>query len=207
MIRINLLCVGEKQQEVGRRAERRLMVLGGILIVTMFAAVEAWSRARIVPVRAEYAVLQQQVSELNSKATELVEVQKSKAELGDKLKTIESLQQKKVGPTNVLADLSDAAPEHVWLLEFTEDNGAATITGFAFDNQTIATFMRNLGQSKYFAEVDLVETQTDQKDAKLKKFVVKARVSYTGEPLPASPDPKHPDPAKGGTPANKGNRV
>src|SRR5439155_304135 len=83
----------------------------------------------------------------------------------------------------------DAAPEQVWLLDFTEDNGAVTVTGLAFDNQTIAAFMRNLGASKYFVDVDLVETtQTTQKDAQLKKFVVKARLSYGGQPTaPAAP--------------------
>jgi type IV pilus assembly protein PilN len=212
MIRINLLSARETEREVGRRAESRLIVLGAALAVTMLLGIEVWSRMRMIPVRAEYADLQAQIKVLDTKTAELSDLQKNKAELDEKLKTIRSLQQKKVGPANVLADLSDAAPEHVWLLEFTEDNGAATITGFAFDNQTIATFMRNLGTSKYFTDVDLVEaTQTNQKDQKeiqLKKFVVKARLSYTGQPLaPAPPNLKYPEAPKGGVPARKGNRV
>jgi type IV pilus assembly protein PilN len=209
MIRINLLSARESEREVGRRTEGRLIVLGAMLAVTMLLGVEVWSRMRLIPVRAEYADLQAQIKVLDIKTAELTELQKSKTELDEKLKTIGSLQQKKVGPANVLADLSDAAPEHVWLLEFTEDNGAATITGFAFDNQTIAVFMRNLSTSKYFTDVDLVETtQTDQKEIQLKKFVVKARLSYTGQPLaPASPNLKYPEPAKGGAPLRKGNRV
>ncbi|MBI3770907.1 MAG: PilN domain-containing protein [Deltaproteobacteria bacterium] len=209
MIRINLLSARETEREVGRRAEGRLIVLGAMLAATMLLGIEVWSRMRMIPVRAEYADLQAQVKVLDTKTAELSELQKNKAELDEKLKTIGSLQQRKVGPANVLADLSDAAPEHVWLLEFTEDSGAATITGFAFDNQTIAVFMRNLGTSKYFTDVDLVETtQTAQKEIQLKKFVVKARLSYTGQPLsPASPDLKYPEPPKGGAPASKGNRV
>lgn len=208
MIRINLLSARETEREVGRRAEGRLIVLGGALVLTVLLGVETWSRMRMAPVRAEFNDLQNQIKVLDTKTAELTSLQKSKAELDEKLKTIESLQQKKVGPANVLADLSDAAPDQVWLLEFTEDNGAATITGFAFDNQTIATFMRNLGASKYFTDVDLVETQTDQKELQLKKFVVKARLSYTGQPLaPAAPDLKYPAPAPGGASQRKGNRV
>jgi type IV pilus assembly protein PilN len=209
MIRINLLSARETEREVGRRAEGRMMVLGSVLVLSVLLGVESWSRLRMIPVRAEFADLQNQIKVLDTKTAELTELQKNKAELGEKLKTIDSLQLKKVGPANVLADLSDAAPDHVWLMEFTEDNGAATITGFAFDNQTIATFMRNLAGSKYFTDVDLVETtQTDQKEIQLKKFVVKARLSYTGQPLaPAAPGLKFPAPPPGGAPLRKGNRV
>lgn len=202
MIRINLLSVRETELEVGRRAERRLMVLGGLLFLTMLLGVEVASRTRLVPVRAEHAALQDEIKVLDTKTVELTQLQKNKAELDEKLKTIGSLQQKKVGPASVLADLSDAAPDHVWLLDFTENGGAATITGYAFDNQTIASFMRNLSGSKYFTEVDLVETtQTDQKDLQLQKFVVKAKLSYTGQQPPPAEAPKD------GAPTSKGNRV
>jgi type IV pilus assembly protein PilN len=204
MIRINLLSVRDSEREVGRRAEGRLIVLGGALAATVLLAVEVWSRMAIGPVRAEYAELQARVKALDVQTAELTELQKKKGELDAKLKTINELQQRRVGPANVLADLSDAAPDQVWLLDFTEDNGAATITGLAFDNQTIATFMRNLGTSKYFVDVDLVETtQTAQKATQLKKFVVKARLNYTGQPIA----PGAPAPPKGGAPAAKGNRA
>ncbi len=201
MIRINLLSVRDSEREVGRRTEGRLIVLGGALAATVLFAMEVWSRMAIAPVRAEYAQLQLRVQTLDAQTVELTELQKKRSDLDAKLKTINDLQRRRVGPANVLADLSDAAPDQVWLLDFTEDNGAATITGLAFDNQTIATFMRNLGTSKYFIDVDLVETtQTAQKQTQLKKFVVKARLSYTDQPLaPATP--------KGGAPAAKGNRA
>src|SRR5882724_1428256 len=185
MIRINLLSVREAQAEAGRRSESRLIVLGGVLMLALLLFVEAWSRMRLVPVRAEYEQLQTELTVLEAKTVELTALEKNRKELDSKLKTIETLQQKKVGPAKVLADLSDSAPEQVWLLEFTEDNGAATITGFAFDNQTIASFMRKLSESTYFADVDLQETtQSDKDKTTLKRFVVKARLSYTGKPLP-----------------------
>jgi len=199
MIRINLLSVRDAEREVGRRTEGRLIVLGGVLAVTVLFAVEVWSRLAMSPLRSEYAELTTRVKVLDAQTAELTELQKKRSELDAKLKTIEGLQQRRVGPAKVLADLSDAAPEQVWLLDFTEDNGAVTVTGLAFDNQTIAAFMRNLGASKYFVDVDLVETtQTTQKDAQLKKFVVKARLSYGGQPTaPAAPGSKHPESPKG----------
>ncbi len=205
MIRINLLSVREAQAEAGRRTESRLIVLGAVLVVASLLFVEAWSRMRMVPVRAEYEQLQADLKTLDAKTTELSTLERSRKELDAKLKTIETLQQKKVGPAKVLADLSDSAPDQVWLLEFTEDQGAATITGFAFDNQTIATFMRKLSESHYFSDVDLQETTQATKDgSQLKRFVVKARLSYTGKPLsPAPPNLKYPDAPKGNGPESK----
>ncbi len=113
----------------------------------------------------------------------------------------------------VLADLSDATPQQVWLLEFTENGGAATITGLALDNQTIATLMRNLAGSPFFTDVDLVETtQSEQDGVALKKFVLRARLSYSGKPLPpAAPDLKYPEPSRQAPSppdrARKGNRA
>ena len=67
-------------------------------------------------------------------------------------------------------------------------NGLATLTGMALDNQTIATFMRQLQGSKYFYEVDLVETsQTEPVRSAgaasgpvFKKFIIKAHLDYLG---------------------------
>ena len=62
----------------------------------------------------------------------------------------------------ILEDLSSSAPDKLWLVDFSDINAQATITGMALDNQTIATFMRNLQGSKYFYEVDLVETSQSE---------------------------------------------
>src|SRR6185295_18329741 len=101
---------------------------------------------------------------LEAKTAELTALEKQRAELGDKLKTIGVLEQKRVGPAQVLANLSDATPE------------------------------------------------ADHEGTALKKFVVQARLSYSGEALPpATPDLKFPEPPRGvpgpAKPAGKGNRA
>jgi type IV pilus assembly protein PilN len=211
MIRINLLSVHEAEQEAGRRTEGRLLVLGAVLVLALLALVEAWSRMRLAPIRAEHASLQSELKMLEAKTAELTELEKNKKELDEKIKTISLLEQKKVGPAKILANLSDAAPEQVWLLDFTEDNGAATITGYAFDNQTIAAFMRKLSESAYFSDVHLDETtQSEQQGMQLVRFVVKARLSYSGAPLPPAPrDLKFPTAPRGNGNGSKrkGNRA
>jgi len=51
---------------------------------------------------------------------------------------------------HILDDLSSSTPEYLWLTDFTELKGAAKINGRAVDNQTIASFARDLARSKYF---------------------------------------------------------
>lgn len=184
MIHINLLPVREVALEAGRRQETRLIALGAVLLLVTIAAAETGSRLRLAPVRAAHETLRGELAMLDSKASELNALEQERAELDDKLKTIEALEKKRVGPVHVLADLSDSAPTKVWLLEFTENGGAATITGLALDNQTIASFMRNLGRSPYFNNVDLVETtQAEEDGLLLKRFVVRTQLAYHGGPL------------------------
>jgi type IV pilus assembly protein PilN len=200
VIRINLLSVRETKREAGRRNETRIAALAAALVVASLISVEVISRMRLAPIVAEHEQLVQEVKVLETKTAELTELEKQKTDLDDRIKTIELLEQKKVGPVHILANLSDATPEKVWLIEFTENGGAATITGFALDNQTIATFMRNLAGSKFFNDVDLVETtQAEQNGGQVKRFVVRARLSYAGTPVVASaPDEaiKFPEPPR-----------
>ncbi len=201
MIRVNLLPVREVEREAGRRQETRLVYLGVALVAVMLAGIEVGSRMQLAPLKTEHARLQADIVALDKKSVELAQLESEKKDLEEKLKTIATLEAKKIGPVNVLSDLSNAAPEQVWLLEFKESGGLATITGLGLDDQTIANFMRKLDGSPYFDGVDLVETaQSEQDGVQLKRFVVNARLSYSGKDLGSAPrNLKFPEPSdKGG---------
>jgi type IV pilus assembly protein PilN len=53
--------------------------------------------------------------------------------------------------------------DRMWLTSFKTDSKHVTIKGIAFDNPTIADFMKKLEKSKLFDKVDL-------KTSRLKKF-------------------------------------
>lgn len=208
MIRVNLLPVREVEREAGRRQETRLVFLGVALVAAMLLGIEVGSRMQLGPLKNEYSKLQADIVALDKKSTELAQLETEKKDLEEKLKTIATLEAKKIGPVNVLSDLSDAAPDKVWLLEFKESGGLATISGLGLDDQTIANFMRNLAGSPYFDGVDLVETaQSEQDGVQLKRFVVNARLSYSGKDLGAAPrNLKFPEPSNKGGGQRKGQR-
>jgi type IV pilus assembly protein PilN len=198
VIHINLLPVREVEAEAGRRQQTRLVYLVVALVGVILAGIEVGSRMQLGPLKAENAKLEAEIVALESKTKELSKLESERKELEDKLKTIATLEAKKIGPVQVLADLSDAAPEQIWLLEFKETGGLATITGLGLDDQTIANFMRNLASSRYFDTVDLVETtQSEQDGVPLKRFVVNSRLSYSGKDLGSAPRGlKFPEPSK-----------
>lgn len=208
MIRINLLPVREVALEAGRRQETRLIALGVVLLAVLMLAAETGSRVRLTPVRSEHAALTAELHALDSKASELSDLERQRAELDDKLKTIEQLEKNRVGPVHVLADLSDSAPTKVWLVEFTENGGAGTITGMALDNQTIAAFMRKLEASQYFNDVDLVETtQAEEDGLQLKRFVVRTRLAYHGGAPGADAEPPNFPKPPAEQPSKRGGRA
>lgn len=68
-------------------------------------------------------------------------------------------------------------PEKMWLESIHADESAVTLTGIAFDNPTIADFMKQLESSKLFQEIDLKQTVSKRFDGNmnLKAFELKCR--------------------------------
>jgi type IV pilus assembly protein PilN len=132
--------------------------------------------------------LTKEIDKYNAQTREVRDLGKKKAELQAKLKVIDDLKRKRVGPARILEDLSTATPQKLWLVSFSETNGQATIAGMALDNQTIAAFMRSLQTSPYFFDVDLVETSQTEPGRNVaadantifKRFIVKAQLDYLG---------------------------
>jgi type IV pilus assembly protein PilN len=188
MIRINLLSSKEAQRAMGRRQQRSLALLGLALAVLVMIIPYILQAHKLSGLDQGINQLQAEISKLEQQTREVRDLDKKRNELQAKLKVIEDLKQKRIGPVRILEDLSAATPEKLWLVEFSDVNGAATITGMALDNQTIAVFMRQLQNSKYFFEVDLVETSQTEPlrggggggGASFKKFIIKARLDYLG---------------------------
>lgn len=188
MIRINLLPTREAQRVLGRRRQLSVVALCLSLALLVMVIPYMMQRRRLAHLDLEIEQLRSEVTKLEMQAKEVKDLDKKRLDLKAKLKVIEDLKKRRVGPVRILEDLGTAAPEKLWLLEFTDAAGGATITGMALDNQTIAEFMRHLQQSRYFVDVDLVEAAQSESQkpgapsgvSGFKKFIVKARLDYSG---------------------------
>jgi type IV pilus assembly protein PilN len=153
-----------------------------VLVAGIFFFMQSSLNSKVAKLETESAKLEGQLSRLQETTKEVKDLDKKRAELNDKLVVIAMLKRSKVGPVRVLDDLSLALPERAWITEVKETAGALRINGFALDNQTIATFMKDLGASDYFTAVELVETKmVDKNGAKVRDFALDAKISYAGK--------------------------
>ena len=181
MIRINLLPAEEAQRVAGKRQELAVgaLVLG--VAVIGFVVVHGWQQARISMTQRELSGVNQELVAIHGPYVEISRMERQRNELKEKLAVIETLKTKSGGPVRVLADLSTATPDKLWLKEFAETGGQVRLSGFGVDEQTVADFLRRLGKSAYFREIDLEETsQVDEDGAKRKRFVIRGQVDYLG---------------------------
>jgi len=179
MIRINLLSAREIKAEIGRRQDLTIAALAlgvtlGLILIVLF-----YQLYRTTALGRELSSTRQEIAAMEAEAREVTELQKKVGDLKQKVKVIEDLRKKKVGPVRVMESLSGATPPRLWLTEFKENAGNLSMNGIAVDNQTVADFLKALSGSEYFKNVELVETsQTEQDKLLLKKFSVRSRLVY-----------------------------
>jgi type IV pilus assembly protein PilN len=179
MIRINLLSVREIRAEIGRRQDLTIAAasIGVTLALILIVFLYQFSRSTLLSSR--LSGIRQEIAALESRAKEVTELQRDIGELKQKLKVIDNLSKKKVGPVRVMESLSGATPIRLWLTEFKENAGNLSLNGMAVDNQTVADFLKALSGTAYFKDVELVETsQTEQEKLLLKKFSLRSRLIY-----------------------------
>ncbi len=189
MIRINLLPLKETAAAVGRRQQLALAALGLSVALLIMVVPYVYQGRQIASLDRQIDDAKEQIRRYNQEVKEVKQLDGLKVELQTKLHIIEGLNEKRVGPARVLDDLSQSAPDNLWLMDFNENAGAATLTGMALDNETIARFMRQLQSSPYFYGVDLVETSIrttpvaaagKSEAVPFTRFIIKANVDYIG---------------------------
>jgi len=190
MIRINLLPVKALRAEVERRRE---IIIGSTVlaaVVVLLVGTHVYQSYQLSQLQKELTTLRSELQALNVKIKEVGDLQIKIKDLRGKNKIIEDLNRKKSGPVLVMESLSNSTPGSLWLTDLRESGGNLTMNGLAVDNQTIADFLKSIAASKYFNNVELIETtQGAGPSASLKKFSIKTGVLYR-PPEATSPDAK-----------------
>ncbi|MCB0332644.1 MAG: PilN domain-containing protein [Bdellovibrionales bacterium] len=181
MIKINLL------GDDGGRDSSAVMWLGGFVLsmvvlgVSFFLLHQGASQS-VADATLEVEGLKNQLEQIQRTTKEVRDLEKKRKELHEKLAVIAKLKKSKLGPVRILDDLNTSIPERSWLTGLKESNGLLRIDGFALDNQTIATFMKDLEKSEYYLSVDLDESKTKAKSGiNIKSFVLQSKISYSGK--------------------------
>lgn len=180
MIKINLL--GEPAR-IDESTKRALIIYVASLVGIVLCGFVARSLTteRIAHLERETAALNLEFLALKKQTKEVRDLESKRRELRAKLDVIARLQGTKVGPVRIMDDLNVAVPDRIWLTEIGEQSGVLRLSGYALDNQTIATFMKDLDRSDFFDTVELVETkQMEREGIKIKLFTLESKVNYAG---------------------------
>lgn len=180
MIRINLLPVRAAQKKEALRGQIAILVLSLVGTLVACGAVYAAMAMQIGAAREDKAAKETELLQLRAAIGEVDKFKKLQKDLQEKLGILDKLKQGKTGPVRLLDSLSNALPEKLWLTSFKETGGAVTIAGLGMNEETVATFMRNLEDSPSFRNVELTVTeQAEQGDGpRLQKFELSCQVEF-----------------------------
>jgi type IV pilus assembly protein PilN len=178
MIEINLLPV----REARRAADLRQQVMQLLLVLLVVGAgigfVHSNLNRKIDTARARVVQMQRAA------------FRKKKAQLEKKIDIIDELDRARSGPVRMMSELATRTPERLWLTSVKTSGSTIMMKGSSLDNELVAVFLRGLGDSPLFRNVDLDGTRLENGggDLKLVQFGVRAEID-TGKAEEKAPAP------------------
>jgi len=160
MIKINLL----PQEERRRRAPTSPLVLlpplGALLLAGGMGYGWWWLHSEIGGLQDGIQRTQVELKRYEELAKQVDQYKNEKKVLEEKIKVIHTLVAAQSGPVRLLDEVSRALPNEVWLTGMSRTGKKLDISGVAFSNFSLASFMTNLSKaSTFIASVDLVVSE------------------------------------------------
>lgn len=175
MIKINLLPfrVARKKENIRRQVSIYfLLIIFAVLAVFWF---NQRINDKIETIKVKTKKIDSQILVYKAKADTVREIKKKLKILEQKLEIMTSLKQQRKKQLILFDKMTDfIVPERMWLESFQTTQDKVMINGIAFDNPTIADFMKKLENSTLFTQVDLKTAQLKRfkGDVMLKSFVL-----------------------------------
>jgi type IV pilus assembly protein PilN len=177
MIKINLLPVRAAKRKETARQQAVILLVSLLAILLVGLAAYFYLMIKIGSAKSEISRAEQELAELKIKIGKIKDLEKLKADVTKKLDVLNQLRREKTGPVHRLVTLSQSTPDKLWITRYTESGGSVSLSGVAFNEDLIATFMRNLEASPDFANVELlVSEQVEMAGMKLKRFDLKFNI-------------------------------
>ncbi len=159
MIRINLLPVKrrKKAQPLPPFVIHSAIILGVTILVLGIYTFNL--SGKISDLKNDEAAKEQKLAELKEQLKEVEHYERDNASYKEKNQIIEQLKRNQKAPLRLLDEVSTWLPKGVWLTSLTDKGGAIDISGYAFTNSELVSYVQNLKGSKYLAGVALLESK------------------------------------------------
>jgi type IV pilus assembly protein PilN len=159
MIEINLLPVREARRAADLRQQVMQVVLTLFVVGGGIGFVHSEMNEKVVIAQARVSQMQRDIDQFKPQLEQVAAFRKKKAQLEKKIDVIDELDRARSGPVRVMGELAMRTPERLWLKSVRTTGGTIQIKGSSLDNELVAVFLRGLGDSEYFEEVDLDGTK------------------------------------------------
>ena len=160
MIKINLLPREERKRHAPVNTKLLLAGLGCVVALLAMGYGWYWLNGEVNRLQADIQRTQAELRRFEELAKQVDKFQAEKKRLEEKLKVIQALMAAQGGPVRLLDEVSKALPSEVWLTGFTRTGKKLDVSGIAYSNFNIATFMTNLGKAgPLISNVDLVVSE------------------------------------------------
>lgn len=160
MIKINLLPREERRGHAAINAKLLLAGVAGVVALLAMGYGWFWLNGEVNRLQADIQQTQAELRRFEELAKQVDKFQAEKKRLEEKLKIIQALMVAQGGPVRLLDEVSKALPSEVWLTAFARTGKKLDVSGIAYSNFNVATFMTNLGKAgPLISNVDLVVSE------------------------------------------------
>ena len=169
MAKINLLPWRAERRERRKREFFTHLGIGAVAAIVLVLLWGFWMSLRINSQNDRNDYLQGQITQLDSKITEINSLQKVKKHLLDRKRIVEKLQSSRSQMVHLFDQIVETIPAGARLTGLKEvengDTETLTLDGVAQSNATVAEYMRNIEASPWMGPATLVKTENVHSDS------------------------------------------
>jgi type IV pilus assembly protein PilN len=177
MAKINLL---PWRQELRKEQQRQFFTIMGLTVVLVIVAVGAvylqYSRL-INNQNNRNAYLQQHINTVEKQIKEINDLAAKKERLLARMEIIQKLQRNRPEVVRLVDELVRVMPDGVYLTSFKQQGNNLLMTGVAQSNARVSALMRNIDQSEWMTDPQLVVIQSG-KNGDSRKFTLRAKQKF-----------------------------
>ncbi len=176
MAKINLLPWRQERRREQQRQFFTLMGLSAVLVVLVVIAVYLEYTRQIGVQQSRNKYLRDYSTKLDDQIKEVSELEAKKSLMEQRMEAIKTLQRNRPEMVHLFDELVRIIPEGVHLLSLKQSSNSLDLIGFAQSNARVSSFMRNIDQSMWFTEPQLISIEEDLKSKEASiKFTLKAK--------------------------------
>ncbi len=178
MLKLNLLPVREARRKEDSRQLAMQAALVLLVVLTVVGFAHSMISEKLSNARVRIAQMQRDIDQYEPQLEQETAYKKNKKALESKIGVIDELDRARSGPVRVLSELAARTPERLWLTSLVTEGKTILMSGQSLDNDLVALFLRGLGESEYFTNVDLDKTEMrDSSGLRLMNFRIRAELA------------------------------